>query len=276
MLLLALLIAFALRFYRLGEIPLGLYRDEAFNGLDALKILQGEHAVFFPANNGREPFYIYLTAAAVALFGQTIFAIRLAAAVVGTLTTLPVYLLGKSWFGWRIGVLAAWIWAITLWPVHLSRIGLRVILLACFGGDGSAEMSISGADLLAVGDSLDFSLVRLSIKPPFSFDPYYAGWSIDTANITMTTTIHHPQGDVKKIAIDNDPPLIDDFGLDYDPFAHWHLHAHYYPPLLRSAKVKKFLVGYEMLAEAQRDITAEQAAKTLRELPEIHFREAAK
>lgn len=46
----------------------------------------------------------------------------------------------------------------------------------------------------------------------------------------------------------------------------WHLHAHFYPPLLRSASVRKFMVGYEMLAEAQRDITAEQAAARLRTL----------
>ncbi|MCP4142065.1 MAG: UDP-glucose--hexose-1-phosphate uridylyltransferase [Chloroflexi bacterium] len=59
-----------------------------------------------------------------------------------------------------------------------------------------------------------------------------------------------------------------------DAFDHWQLHAHFYPPLLRSATVKKFLVGYEMLAEAQRDITAEQAAKELRELPEAHYKEA--
>jgi UDPglucose--hexose-1-phosphate uridylyltransferase len=44
----------------------------------------------------------------------------------------------------------------------------------------------------------------------------------------------------------------------------WHLHAHFYPPLLRSAKVRKFLVGYEMLASPQRDITAEVAAERLR------------
>ena len=128
--LLALGTAFILRFYRLGELPPGLYRDEAFNGLDALNVLQGQHPIFFQANNGREPIYIYLTAAAVALFGQTAFAVRLAAALVGSLTILPVYLLGKSWFGWLVGILAAWLWAITFWPVHLSRIGLRVILLA--------------------------------------------------------------------------------------------------------------------------------------------------
>jgi len=45
---------------------------------------------------------------------------------------------------------------------------------------------------------------------------------------------------------------------------HWLLHAHFYPPLLRSATIRKFMVGYEMLAEAQRDITAEEAATMLR------------
>lgn len=46
----------------------------------------------------------------------------------------------------------------------------------------------------------------------------------------------------------------------------WHAHAHYYPPLLRSANVRKFMVGYEMLAQPQRDITAEEAARRLREI----------
>ena len=47
-------------------------------------------------------------------------------------------------------------------------------------------------------------------------------------------------------------------------YTHWQLHGHIYPPLLRSATVKKFMVGYEMLAEAQRDMTPEQAAEKLR------------
>jgi UDPglucose--hexose-1-phosphate uridylyltransferase len=46
---------------------------------------------------------------------------------------------------------------------------------------------------------------------------------------------------------------------------HWQLHAHIYPPLLRSATVRKYMVGYEMLAEPQRDLTPEQAAARLRE-----------
>ena len=57
---------------------------------------------------------------------------------------------------------------------------------------------------------------------------------------------------------------------------HWQLHAHIFPPLLRSATVRKFMVGYEMLAEAQRDLTAEQAAARLRELPEIHYKGSQK
>lgn len=52
----------------------------------------------------------------------------------------------------------------------------------------------------------------------------------------------------------------------------WHLHAHFYPPLLRSATVRKFMVGYEMLANAQRDLTPEQAAERLRDLSEVHYR----
>jgi UDPglucose--hexose-1-phosphate uridylyltransferase len=52
----------------------------------------------------------------------------------------------------------------------------------------------------------------------------------------------------------------------------WHLHAHYYPPLLRSSTVKKFMVGYELLDAPQRDITPELAAGRLRDLSEHHYR----
>jgi UDPglucose--hexose-1-phosphate uridylyltransferase len=51
----------------------------------------------------------------------------------------------------------------------------------------------------------------------------------------------------------------------------WHFHGHYYPPLLRSATVQKFMVGYELLASPQRDITPEAAAARLRELSAMHY-----
>jgi UDPglucose--hexose-1-phosphate uridylyltransferase len=60
--------------------------------------------------------------------------------------------------------------------------------------------------------------------------------------------------------------------LDGNSYPAWHLHAHYYPPLLRSATVRKFMVGYEMLAMPQRDLTPESAADRLRSMSEIHYR----
>lgn len=60
---------------------------------------------------------------------------------------------------------------------------------------------------------------------------------------------------------------------DGQDHAEWHFHAHFYPPLLRSATVRKFMVGYEMLASPQRDITPESAAERLRSLADVHFAE---
>ncbi len=63
----------------------------------------------------------------------------------------------------------------------------------------------------------------------------------------------------------------------YDGEAHdeWQMHLHFYPPLLRSATVRKFMVGYEMLAQPQRDLTAEQAAERLRGVSEVRFAQEA-
>ena len=74
-----------------------------------------------------------------------------------------------------------------------------------------------------------------------------------------------------------DAPFPYSMGLHQSPtdgqgHAEWHFHAHFYPPLLRSATVRKFMVGYEMMAEAQRDLTPEQAAARLRDLPDEHYK----
>ncbi|MBX7244500.1 MAG: UDP-glucose--hexose-1-phosphate uridylyltransferase [Candidatus Sumerlaeaceae bacterium] len=58
-----------------------------------------------------------------------------------------------------------------------------------------------------------------------------------------------------------------------EAFDHWTIHIHFYPPLLRSATIQKFMVGYELLAEAQRDLTPENAAARLRDLPVVHYRQ---
>lgn len=59
---------------------------------------------------------------------------------------------------------------------------------------------------------------------------------------------------------------------DGQPHPEWVLHIHFYPPLLRSATIRKFMVGYELLAMPQRDITPEMAAERLRSTPAVHYR----
>ena len=60
--------------------------------------------------------------------------------------------------------------------------------------------------------------------------------------------------------------------FDRQPHPEWVLHAHFYPPLLRSATVRKFMVGYEMLAMPQRDITPESSAERLRNISPLHYK----
>ena len=78
----------------------------------------------------------------------------------------------------------------------------------CFGEDGRTDRSVAGSELVAVGDSLDFSLVRLSVPPPADYNPYYAGWDRSDNQVSPTVTIHHPWGDVKKITRDAQAPSV--------------------------------------------------------------------
>ncbi|HUN24043.1 MAG TPA: UDP-glucose--hexose-1-phosphate uridylyltransferase [Anaerolineales bacterium] len=121
--------------------------------------------------------------------------------------------------------------------------------------------------------------------------PYWAVWPFETLLLPRRAVQHLPQlqdvertalADILKRLLSRYDQLFQvsfpySMGWHGVPFLHgqpdpskehWQLHAHFLPPLLRSATVKKFLVGYEMLAEAQRDLTAEQAASRLRDLPE--------
>ncbi len=128
----ALAVALLLRFYAIDRIPPGLYHDEAFNGLDALRVLGGSRPVFFTANNGREPLFIYLVALSVGLLGRSPGAIRIVSAVLGTLTVPATWLLARAMFGRRVAALSAVLVAGLVWPLNLSRIGLRAVSLPLF------------------------------------------------------------------------------------------------------------------------------------------------
>jgi 4-amino-4-deoxy-L-arabinose transferase-like glycosyltransferase len=120
-------VALLLRLAFLDRLPPGLYHDEAYNGLDALHVLQGYTPLFFEANHGREPLFIYLTAIGVALWGRSPGALRVVSALLGTLTIPATYWLGKELFGRRVGLLAAG-WAVALvWTLNLSRVAFRVV-----------------------------------------------------------------------------------------------------------------------------------------------------
>ena len=81
--LLLIAVGVVLRLYGLGTHPTGLYHDEAWYGLDALQVIGGTYPLFFPGNNGREPFFIYLVALTIKLFGQNPLGVRAAAALCG-------------------------------------------------------------------------------------------------------------------------------------------------------------------------------------------------
>ncbi len=122
--------------------------------------------------------------------------------------------------------------------------------------------------------------------------PYWACWPFETLlmplrHIRHLNELDHPESQslaqiLKRLLSRYDNLFKCSFpysmGWHGQPFngqenTHWQLHAHFYPPLLRSATVKKFMVGYEMLAEAQRDITPEQAAEKLRQCSPQHYLE---
>jgi len=91
----------------------------------------------------------------------------------------------------------------------------------CSGNDGSVKQSISGAELKATKSNLDFSLLELSEKIPTNFKPYYAGWNKKETPPDSSICIHHPSGDVKKIAIDHDAPVTDSYQDGFIINAFW-------------------------------------------------------
>ena len=128
-----LLVAIFLRLHNLDTIPRGLLWDEAFNGLDALRVLAGERPVFFSGNfGGREAVFIYFQALSVALLGQTTLALRAVSAFAGILTIVATYLLVQRMFGARVALLSSGWLTLSLWHVIFSRMGLRTISLPLF------------------------------------------------------------------------------------------------------------------------------------------------
>ena len=124
-----LTVAAFFRFAQLDAVPPGMTHDEAAFGAEAEQILEGERPLYFALGYGHEPAYAYLVAAAFALLGRTLIAIRVASAVCGLLVVLGTYALARQMFGVRAAWVSAALMAVAFWPVSLSRQALRAITL---------------------------------------------------------------------------------------------------------------------------------------------------
>jgi 4-amino-4-deoxy-L-arabinose transferase-like glycosyltransferase len=126
---LVLLLAFFLRVYRLPSVPFGWHPDEAVKGIMAREVLAGKaFPVFFSAFTGRDALYVYLEAAAFALFGEGMLTGRLLSAFVGVLTVALTCAVGRTMFNRRVGWLAAGLMAVSLWHLIASRNGYRAVI----------------------------------------------------------------------------------------------------------------------------------------------------
>lgn len=123
-----------LRWNDIREMSDTLYYDEAYEGNDALTLVQQPRLTpFFPGDNGRESGWMYVLAPFVGVFDMQPFALRLASTMAGVLTLVAVYALAKELVEERVATWSVGALAVLFWHVHLSRIALRAILLPLVG-----------------------------------------------------------------------------------------------------------------------------------------------
>ena len=206
--LLITVLAAALRFYRLPEVPPGLHFDEGFKGVTARGLLEGAPPqLFFESDMGEEPIALYLVAAALGLVGEETWVIRLPSAILGTVTVPLAWWLGRELFagppprrrrrhrntgpeggesassegetvpaasqrGPLIGLGAALVLAILYWHLSFSRIGMEPILVPFFAALAFAALARG----LNTGGRFAFGLAGLALGG--SLYTYKAGYFV--------------------------------------------------------------------------------------------------
>lgn len=126
---LILLVASFFRLYHLEGAPPGLQHDEIFDSNFALSILAGERPIFFEANNGVLPFFMYLVAVSFRLFGPSLWSLRTVAVACGLGSLILSYLLMRELFGRGVALLTLAGLSLSFWHIFNSRVGLEPITL---------------------------------------------------------------------------------------------------------------------------------------------------
>ncbi len=136
--LIILALALFLRVWRLEMLPPGFYPDEAINGNEAFQTLKtGKFGLFYSENNGREGFFVWLLAVSFSVFGTSIWSARIVPALMGFLTIIGFFLLGKELFSQALGdknraenisLASSFFLAVSFWHVNFSRIVFRAIM----------------------------------------------------------------------------------------------------------------------------------------------------
>ena len=124
-----LLLAAFFRLYRMPRLPWGLSQDEVVNADISLSVLAGEGAPFLAGGFGHEPFFHYLQAVTLTLFGDNVVGIRMPAVMVGMVLVAASCALMRQIFGPVAALVTAAGLAVSWWPVIFSRIGIRAITL---------------------------------------------------------------------------------------------------------------------------------------------------
>ena len=127
-----LLLAAFLRTHQLDQLPPALFHDEAYNGLDVLRVLREKSfPIFFEENNGREPLNMYWEVVVASLVGVSPFSLRIASALIGIVTVALFYWCVKLFFGRTISpfwpIFACGLLACSYWHLHFSRLAFRAI-----------------------------------------------------------------------------------------------------------------------------------------------------
>ncbi|MBN1248059.1 MAG: glycosyltransferase family 39 protein [Anaerolineae bacterium] len=187
-----LLIAFALRTVGITSAPPGLSGDEGINGSDALNVWRwGTKPVFFTNNYGREAGFIYMMALSIRLIGANVLGIRLPAIACGTAGVLLSFILLHRLWNLRVAAVATALMGVSLWPIFVSRVGLRAVSMlpfqalsayALWRGIHTREPRASFKWSLVLGASL--GLVTYTYIPGRIFPAVLVGWLLSMVLLT--------------------------------------------------------------------------------------------